>query len=301
MNMKRRGLGKGLDALLSTSSAANVRQQQADTHSQPAAHGELQSLGLHELRPGKYQPRRDMSQVALEELATSIRQQGIIQPIIVRPIVEGGYEILAGERRWRAARMAGLSQVPCLIKDVADQEAMAIGLIENIQREDLNVIEESRALSRLIEEFGFTHLSVAEAVGKSRSAVSNLLRLAQLNDEVKQLVEHGSLEMGHARALLAITGEQQTELARLVAQKGLTVRETERLVKQSQSPKKVPLEQPRSLLMSQLEQEIGSKLGAKVEIKSTNKDKGKLVISYNSLNELDKITHFFGINDQADL
>ena len=242
-----------------------------------------------------------MSQVALEELATSIRQQGIIQPIIVRPIAEGGYEILAGERRWRAARIAGLSHVPCLIKEVADQEAMAIGLIENIQREDLNVIEESRALARLIEEFGFTHLSVAEAVGKSRSAVSNLLRLAQLNDEVKQLVEHGSLEMGHARALLGVTGEQQTELARQVAQKGLTVRETERLVKQSQNPKKESIEQPRSLLMSQLEQEIAAKLGSKVEIKSTNKDKGKLVISYNSLNELDKISHFFGINDEPEV
>ncbi|MGO5000354.1 ParB/RepB/Spo0J family partition protein [Oceanisphaera sp. W20_SRM_FM3] len=301
MNMKRRGLGKGLDALLSTSSAANVRQQQADFHSEPGANGELQSLSLNQLRPGKYQPRRDMSQVALEELATSIRQQGIIQPIIVRPIAEGGYEILAGERRWRAARIAGLSHVPCLIKDVADQAAMAIGLIENIQREDLNVIEESRALSRLIEEFGFTHLSVAEAVGKSRSAVSNLLRLAQLNDEVKQLVEHGSLEMGHARALLGITGEQQTVLARLVAQKGLTVRETERLVKQSQHPKKESIEQPRSLLMSQLEQEIGAKLGTKVEIKATKKDQGQLVISYNSLNELDKISHFFGINDEPEL
>lgn len=298
MNMKRRGLGKGLDALLSTSSAANMRQHQAERHSQPGANGELQTLTLNELQAGKYQPRRDMSQVALEELATSIRQQGIIQPIVVRPLAAGGYEILAGERRWRAARMAGLSQVPCLIKDVADQEAMAIGLIENIQREDLNVIEESRALLRLIEEFGFTHLSVADAVGKSRSTVSNLLRLAQLNEEVKLLVEHGSLEMGHARALLAITGEQQTELARLVAQKGLTVRETERLVKQSLNPKQAPQALPRSLLISQLEQEIGVKLGAKVEIKATTKDKGRLVISYNSLNELDKISHFFGVNDQ---
>lgn len=300
MNMKRRGLGKGLDALLSTSSAANLRQQQAATHSQPDASGDLKSLALNELQPGKYQPRRDMSQVALEELATSIQQQGVIQPIVVRPLSEGGYEILAGERRWRAARIAGLSQVPCLIKDVADQEAMAIGLIENIQREDLNVIEEARALARLIAEFGFTHSSVADAVGKSRSSVSNLLRLTQLNDDVKQLVEHGSLEMGHARALLAITGEQQTELARIVAQKGLTVRATEKLVKQTLSPKSVPLEEPKSLLVSQLEQEIGTKLGAKVEIKSTQKDKGKLVISYNSLNELDKISHFFGLSDQGD-
>ncbi len=301
MTIKRRGLGKGLDALLSTSSAANLRQHQADVHSQPGANGELQTLALNELQPGKYQPRRDMSQVALEELATSIRQQGIIQPIVVRALESGGYEILAGERRWRAARIAGLSQIPCLIKDVADREAMAIGLIENIQREDLNVIEESRALSRLIDEFGFTHQSVAEAVGKSRSTVSNLLRLAQLNDDVKQLVEHGSLEMGHARALLAISGEQQTELARLVAQKGLTVRETESLVKRSLAPKKEKVEQPRSLLMSQLEQEIGEKLGSKVEIRSTHKEKGKLVISYNSLNELDKISHFFGINDNPEI
>ncbi|OIN13881.1 ParB/RepB/Spo0J family partition protein [Oceanisphaera psychrotolerans] len=301
MTIKRRGLGKGLDALLSTSSAANLRQHQADVHSQPGANGELQTLALNELQPGKYQPRRDMSQVALEELATSIRQQGIIQPIVVRALESGGYEILAGERRWRAARIAGLSQIPCLIKDVADREAMAIGLIENIQREDLNVIEESRALSRLIDEFGFTHQSVAEAVGKSRSTVSNLLRLAQLNDDVKQLVEHGSLEMGHARALLAISGEQQTELARLVAQKALTVRETESLVKRSLAPKKEKVEQPRSLLMSQLEQEIGEKLGSKVEIRSTHKEKGKLVISYNSLNELDKISHFFGINDNPEI
>ncbi|NLJ91437.1 MAG: ParB/RepB/Spo0J family partition protein [Aeromonadales bacterium] len=299
MTNRKRGLGKGLDALLSTSSAANLRQHQAETHSQNVASESLQHLALNQLQPGKYQPRRDMSQVALEELATSIRQQGIIQPIVVRPLSGGDYEILAGERRWRAARLAGLTQVPCLIKDVADQEAMAIGLIENIQREDLNVIEESRALSRLIEEFGFTHLSVAEAVGKSRSTVSNLLRLAQLNEEVKQLVEHGSLEMGHARALLAVQGELQTELARLVAQKGLTVRETEKLVKQSLAPKPVKVAQPRSLLMTQLEQEISDKLGAKVEIKSTHKDKGKLVISYNSLNELDKIGHFFGVIDES--
>lgn len=299
MTNRKRGLGKGLDALLSTSSAANLRQHQAETHTQNAASESLQHVALNQLQPGKYQPRRDMSQVALEELATSIRQQGVIQPIVVRPLSEGGYEILAGERRWRAARLAGLTQVPCLIKDVADQEAMSIGLIENIQREDLNVIEESRALSRLIEEFGFTHLSVAEAVGKSRSTVSNLLRLAQLNEEVKQLVEHGSLEMGHARALLAVQGELQTELARQVAQKGLTVRETEKLVKQSLAPKPAKVAKPKPLLMSQLEQEIGNKLGTKVEVKSTNKGKGKLIISYNSLNELDKISHFFGVVESS--
>lgn len=300
MNIKRRGLGKGLDALLSTSSAANLRQQQADTHSREGAGGELQSLALGELRPGKYQPRRDMSQVALEELAESIRQQGIIQPIVVRPLEAGGYEILAGERRWRAARLAGLAQVPCLIKPVEDREALAIGLIENIQREDLNVIEEARALARLIEEFAFTHKTVADAVGKSRSTVSNLLRLNLLNDDVKQLVEHGSLEMGHARALLAVEGIRQSELAQTVAQQGLTVRETERLIKQFQVPRKPRVEQPRSLFMTQLEQEFGEKLGIKAEIKSTHKDKGKLVISYNSLSELDKIGQFFGLGEEPD-
>ncbi|NHI02066.1 ParB/RepB/Spo0J family partition protein [Oceanimonas sp. MB9] len=298
MNIKRRGLGKGLDALLSTSSAANLRREQADSHSEAGAGGELQALAIGSLQPGKYQPRRDMSQPALEELAESIRQQGIIQPIVVRPLEAGGYEILAGERRWRAARMAGLSKVPVLVKPVSDKEALAIGLIENIQREDLNVMEEARALSRLIEEFAFTHQTVADAVGKSRSAVSNLLRLNQLNDDVKQLVEHGSLEMGHARALLTLEGEAQSQLAHTVAQQGLTVRETEKLVKRSLAPEKPQTEQPRSLFMDQLEREFGEKLGIKVEIKSTNKDKGKLVISYNSLNELDKIGNFFGLGDE---
>ncbi|MDP5293456.1 ParB/RepB/Spo0J family partition protein [Oceanimonas sp. CHS3-5] len=301
MNMKRRGLGKGLDALLSTSSAANLRREQADTHSDAGAGGELQHLAINSLQPGKYQPRRDMSQQALEELSESIRQQGIIQPIVVRPLEAGGYEILAGERRWRAARLAGLSKVPVLVKPVSDSEALAIGLIENIQREDLNVMEEARALARLIEEFAFTHQTVADAVGKSRSAVSNLLRLNQLNDDVKQLVENGSLEMGHARALLALDGGQQSQLAHVVAQKGLTVRETEKLVKQSQAPQTPASGQPRSLFMTQLEQEFGEKLGIKVEIKSSSKDKGKLVISYNSLNELDKIGHFFGIGEEPEL
>lgn len=300
MTMKRRGLGKGLDALLSTSSAANLRQQQAEVHSREGAGGDLLSLPLNQLRPGKYQPRRDMSQDALAELAASIRQQGIIQPIVVRPLESGGYEILAGERRWRAARLAGLSQVPCLIKEVEDREAMAIGLIENIQREDLNAIEEAQALARLIEEFAFTHQTVADAVGKSRSTVSNLLRLNLLNDDVKRLVEHGDLEMGHARALLAVEGQLQSELAQRVAQKGLTVRDTEKLVKQTITPKKEKIEQPRSLLMSRLEQEIGEKLGTKVEIKSSHKEKGKLVISYNSLTELDKISQFFGMGEDLD-
>ncbi|WP_107852380.1 ParB/RepB/Spo0J family partition protein [Oceanimonas marisflavi] len=299
MNIKRRGLGKGLDALLSTSSAANLRREQADTDSVKNAGGELQHLAINTLQPGKYQPRRDMSQQALEELAGSIRQQGIIQPIVVRPLEAGGHEILAGERRWRAARMAGLTQVPVLIKPVTDQEALAIGLIENIQREDLNVMEEARALARLIEEFAFTHQTVADAVGRSRSAVSNLLRLNQLNDDVKQLVENGSLEMGHGRALLSLEGESQSQVAHLVAQKGLTVRETEKLVKQALSPQKPKTGQSRPEYLARLEQEFGEKLGIKVEVKSSSKDKGKLVMSYNSLNELNKIGYFFGLGDES--
>ncbi|GAA3550422.1 ParB/RepB/Spo0J family partition protein [Zobellella aerophila] len=298
MTIKRRGLGKGLDALLSTSSAANQRQQQAESLSRDGVSGDLLNLELAKLQPGKYQPRKDMSQQALEELSASIRQQGIIQPIVVRSLESGGYEILAGERRWRAARLAGLSRVPCLVKDVADSQAMAIGLIENIQREDLNAIEEAQALARLIEEFSFTHQTVAEAVGKSRSTVTNLLRLNLLNDDVKRLVEHGDLEMGHARALLAVEGELQSALALKVAQRGLTVRETEKLVKQTITPKKAPISQPASPQISLIEQAIFEKLGAKVEIKSTNKNKGKLVISYNSLNEMNNIMSFFGVSEK---
>lgn len=299
MTIKRRGLGKGLDALLSNSSAASQRQQQADDLSLKEDSEHLLNLVLNQLQPGKYQPRKDMPLPALEELAESIRQQGIIQPILVRSLEPGGYEILAGERRWRAARLAGLKTVPCLLKDVDDTQAMAIGLIENIQREDLNAIEEAQALARLIEEFAFTHQSVADAVGKSRSAVSNLLRLNLLNDDVKRLVEHGSLEMGHARALLAVEGELQSTLAREVAQRGLTVRETEKLVKQTITPKKASISQPRPPQLSQIERVIFEKLGSKVEIKLTNESKGKLVISYNSLKELDKITDFFGVSEKA--
>ena len=179
------------------------------------------------LQSGKYQPRKDMSQDALEELANSIRAQGVIQPIVVRSIGENRFEIIAGERRWRASQLARLEVVPCLVKDVADEAAVAIALIENIQREDLNAIEEAVALQRLLTEFELTHQQVAEAVGKSRTTVTNLLRLNQLNEDVKRFVEHGDLDMGHARALLALSGQAQSELAKLVAQKGLTVRDTE--------------------------------------------------------------------------
>ncbi len=215
--MSKRGLGKGLDALLSTSSLAREKQHVASQSQAMSSDGELTDLAITNLKPGIYQPRKDMSPEALEELAASIQSQGIIQPIVVRPLEFGGYEIIAGERRWRAARQAGLKQVPCLIKRVEDRAAIAMALIENIQREDLNVIEEAQALERLQDEFKLTHQQVADVIGKSRATVSNLLRLNQLDDSVKRLVETRQLEMGHARALLMLEGEQQIEVAARVA------------------------------------------------------------------------------------
>lgn len=256
MTPKKRGLGKGLDALLSTSTAARQKQVMSDQRTEqamaPTNQGELRKLPVEWLQSGKYQPRKDMSQDALEELANSIRAQGVIQPIVVRSIGENRFEIIAGERRWRASQLARLEVVPCLVKDVADEAAVAIALIENIQREDLNAIEEAVALQRLLTEFELTHQQVAEAVGKSRTTVTNLLRLNQLNEDVKRFVEHGDLDMGHARALLALSGQAQSELAKLVAQKGLTVRDTEKLVQKALEPAKPGLNPSaiRSLVIS---------------------------------------------------
>ena len=234
---KRRGLGKGLDALLSPKSADNnTTTDNSDSEAnqnEQNNNSELQNIAVNKLQPGKYQPRKDMSPEALEELCNSIRSQGIIQPIVVRSVGGNNYEIIAGERRWRAAQLAKLDIIPCLIKNVPDESAVAIALIENIQREDLNAMEEAVALDRLLTEFELTHQEVADAVGKSRTTVSNLLRLNNLNEDVKILVEHGDIEMGHARALLALTGEIQTETARTVAAKELTVRDTEKLVKKT--------------------------------------------------------------------
>lgn len=230
MSAKKRGLGRGLDALLATSRAHDSELgSESDEHSTTSATAnELKKLPIEFLSPGKYQPRKDMSPEALEELASSIRSQGIIQPIVVRPIGEDKYEIIAGERRWRASQLAGLDIVPCLVKPVPDEAAVAIALIENIQREDLNAMEEAQALQRLMNEFSLTHLEVSEAVGKSRTTVTNLLRLNNLNEDVKKLLEYGDIEMGHARALLALEGDSQSETARIVSGKGLTVRDTEK-------------------------------------------------------------------------
>ncbi|MCT8988270.1 ParB/RepB/Spo0J family partition protein [Shewanella phaeophyticola] len=289
MTLKKRGLGKGLDALLSHSNAATRKNEQPEDTQPLATAGDLIHLALDKLQPGKYQPRKDMSPEALEELAESIRSQGVIQPIVVRKVVDGNYEIIAGERRWRAAQLAKLDTVPCIVKQVADEAAVAIALIENIQREDLNAMEEAIALQRLLEEFELTHQQVADAVGKSRVSVSNLLRLNSLNEPVKRLLEYGDIDMGHARALLAIEGDEQTILARLVASKEMTVRETERLVNKALNPAKVAETQAKDHDVSRLEQELIERLGAKVAINHGTKGKGKIVINYQNLAELDGI------------
>ncbi len=289
---KRRGLGRGLDALLtkpSEESAENTGEKKSPVNK----NAELQNLPIEQLHPGKYQPRKDMSAEALDDLANSIKSQGIIQPIVVRPVSEHSYEIIAGERRWRAAQLAELDLVPCLIKHVPDEAAVAIALIENIQREDLNAMEEAIALERLLIEFELTHQEVADAVGKSRTAVTNLLRLNNLNSEVKTLLEHGDIEMGHARALLALDNDIQTNTARIVVAKELNVRETEALIKKVQQPEKEVTEKPVDPNTKALEQTLSEKLGSNVSINHNKKGKGKLVISYSDLSELDGIVSRF--------
>ena len=282
MSVKKRGLGRGLDALLTSNRTSN-----SDTAT--VISSELQQLPVEFLSPGKYQPRKDMSQEALEDLASSIRAQGVIQPIVVRPLAKNKFEIIAGERRWRASQLAQLSEVPCIVKDVPDEAAVAIALIENIQREDLNAMEEAVALERLLNEFALTHQQVADAVGKSRASITNLLRLNQLNDDVKLLLEHGDIEMGHARALLALKDTEQSDAARFVAAKQLTVRETENLVRRILEPKPIIAEKPRDPDVVSLEQRLSERFAAPVQISYNSKGKGKLEIAYSSLDELDGI------------
>ena len=290
---KKRGLGNmGLDALLAGASSKSPKVEGEPT-SVATTDGELKHLPIEYLQPGQYQPRKDMHPEQLEELAASIRSQGIMQPIIVRPLSsvakDTRYEIIAGERRWRAAQIAGLHEVPALVRQVPDEAAIAIALIENIQRENLNPMEEAVALHRLQMEFELTQQQVAEAVGKSRVTVTNLLRLMNLNEDVKILLEHGDIEMGHARALLGLQDQHQSEAARQVAAKSLTVRQTEALVRgwheqKTQSDKSRPNPD-----IQRLEGSLGERLGAKVELKHNARGKGKLVISYSSLDELDGI------------
>tara|TARA_B100001059_G_scaffold233429_1_gene273448 strand:+ start:803 stop:1726 length:924 start_codon:yes stop_codon:yes gene_type:complete len=296
MTAKKRGLGRGLDALLSSSKPASNNSAQTSSNTTDTTQNvtqsqqsELQKLPIEFLHSGKYQPRKDMSEEALEELASSIRSQGIIQPIVVRLIAPNSFEIIAGERRWRAAQIAKLDTVPCIIKDVPDEAAVAIALIENIQREDLNAMEEAVALDRLLTEFELTHQQVADAVGKSRTTVTNLLRLNNLNNDVKTLLEHGDIEMGHARCLLALEGDEQSDAARSAVAKALTVRETEKLVRSILEPIAAKEKVEKDPNVKQLEQQLAENLGAKVDINYNKKGKGKLVISYTSLDELDGI------------
>ncbi len=287
---KRRGLGRGLDALLTS----NIEiDDAAQSNLTSVDDSELQYLPIEQLQQGKYQPRKDMSAEALDDLSNSIRSQGIIQPIVVRNVDVNTYEIIAGERRWRAAQLAGIDKIPCIIKNVEDEAAIAIALIENIQREDLNAMEEAIALERLLTEFELTHQEVANAVGKSRTAVSNLLRLNKLNEDVKTLLEHGDIEMGHARALLALEDDLQSNTARAVVAKDLTVRETEALIKKIQAPEKVIENREKDPDTKKLEQNLSEKFGSQVTIAHNKKGKGKLVISYTNLEELDGIVARF--------
>lgn len=285
MSLKKRGLGRGLDALLTTKPAL---EQQAQSEN-PLSANELKKLPIEWLKPGKYQPRKDMSQDALDDLANSIRAQGVIQPIVVRQLAAESYEIIAGERRWRASQLAQLAEIPCIVKDVPDEAAVAIALIENIQREDLNAMEEAVALQRLLDEFELTHQQVADAVGKSRTTVTNLLRLNALNEDVKLLLEHGDIEMGHARALLALDGLMQSDAARTVAAKQLTVRDTENLVRKLLEPSPQPEPKAKDPDVASLEQRLSERFSAPVLINYNKKGKGNLVISYTSLDELDGI------------
>jgi ParB family chromosome partitioning protein len=280
MNMKKRGLGRGLDALLGDVPAAKKPE---NTSSQ-------QTLPIELLQRGKYQPRKDMNPERLQDLANSIAMQGIVQPIVVRHISPEQYEIVAGERRWRAAQLAGLQEVPVIVKEMDDRTAMAIALIENIQREDLNVLEEAEALQRLLTEFEMTHQQIAEAVGKSRATVTNLLRLLELAPEVKKMLVDKQLEMGHARALLTLTAEKQIEAARKITNDGMTVRLAEKLVKDIQNPPKIAHKNTAidSDVLS-LQKDLSVKFGAKVQVESNEKGKGKLIIHYANLDELEGI------------
>jgi ParB family chromosome partitioning protein len=278
MMAKARGLGRGLDALLGgDESAAKVAGES------------LATVAIDAIQPGRYQPRTRMDQAALTELASSIKAQGLMQPILVRPLSAGGYEIIAGERRWRAARMAGMNEVPVVVREVADNTALAMALIENIQREDLNAVEEATGIQRLIDEFRMTHESAAEAVGRSRSAVSNLLRLLTLTPPVRELLEKGDLDMGHARALLALPATRQLDAARTVVAKGLSVRDTERLVARLLKDGAAPAKRRIDRDLARLEEELSERIGTRVEIKPGTKGTGRIVLRYANHDHFDDL------------
>lgn len=287
MASRKRGLGqRGLNALLEGS------QTNLDETPDPGIDAELKELPLDLIQRGRYQPRRDIDEEALQELAESIKQQGVMQPVVVRPLESGHYELVAGERRWRATQLAGLDRIPALIRQVPDEAAIALGLVENIQRENLNPIEEAAALYRLQEEFGLTQQQTADAVGKSRTTITNLLRLMGLVEEVRIMLEHGDLEMGHGRALLGLAEQQQAPVARQVVSKSLSVRQTEALVRRSleqgqDGPEPEPKKEDPDI--RHLQDRLADRLGARVAINHGKRGKGKVVIEYNSLDELDGI------------
>lgn len=271
-----KGLGRGLDALLAGNREEDDEQR-----------GELRTLYVSDLQPGKYQPRTRMDPGSLEELAASIKERGIMQPVLVRPVSAGRYEIIAGERRWRAAQQAGLDQVPCLVREIPDEAALAMSLIENIQREDLNPLEEAAGIQRLVDEFGLTHQEAADAVGRSRSAATNLLRLLQLAPPVQELLMAGDIDMGHARALLPLPTAEQILMANQVASRGLSVRETERLVHRqlNPAPKRAPAVPDRDVV--RLQEELADRLGATVKIRTNRKGAGEVSIRFGDLDQLD--------------
>ncbi|WP_432471417.1 ParB/RepB/Spo0J family partition protein [Amphritea sp. HPY] len=287
MAAKKRGLGRGLDALLSTTT--NFEEEVVAQATNDGSGYRM--MAVDQIQRGKYQPRRDLEPQALEELANSIRAQGVMQPIVIRPVSDNFYEIIAGERRWRASQMAGLDEVPAVIRDVPDEQAIAMALIENIQRENLNSMEEAIALDRLKTEFELTQQEVADAVGKSRSAITNLLRLMNLTDEVKRMLEYGDLEMGHARALLGMEGEEQVAAAKEVVGKNLSVRQTEDLVRKLQQKKNEPakvVKKPDPLLKD-LSDNLSQRLNSKVSISENATGKGKITIAYENREKFEAI------------
>jgi ParB family chromosome partitioning protein len=274
--MKAKGLGRGLDALLGGGSDERPREA-------------LLTLPIARIRPGRYQPRTKMDQQALAELAASIRSQGLMQPLLVRPVDRDRYELIAGERRWRAAQMAGLDEVPALVREVPDDAALAMALIENIQRENLNPMEEAAGVQRLVDEFKMTHEQAADAVGRSRSATTNLLRLLKLARPVQEMLMEGALEMGHARALLALDGARQIETGKRIAAKGMSVRETEALVQQLLRGGPAARRKTNDRDLARLEEEVSSRLGTTVEIRAGKKGSGKVLVHYSSLEHLDEL------------
>lgn len=283
MTKKKKRLGRGLDALLGSTDTINSESLSSKTDTPP------NTLPIELMQPGEYQPRTNMDPESLQELASSIQAQGIIQPILVRPIANDKYEIIAGERRWRAAQIAQLSEVPVLVRNIADEATLAVALIENIQRENLNPVEEAIGLKRLMDEFGLTHEEMAKSVGRSRTAVTNLLRLLSLSHGAKQLLEHGKIEMGHARALLGLPVEQQDWAASEVYTKRLNVRQTEELVRKYAGNKKTPTKnRTKSADIQELENRLAETLGTNVSVEDKN-GKGKLIIEYKSLDILDGI------------